>query len=93
MTKIKISTKRRIRMILFIAFTIIVLLICRLGYIQIIDGKNLSMLAYEQQTLDRTVNPKRGIIYDATGQILAQSSTIETVTVNPVNIKKDDKEK
>lgn len=50
-------------------------------------------MAYEQQTLDRTINPKRGTIYDATGKILAQSSTVETVTVNPVNIKKDMKEK
>ncbi len=50
-------------------------------------------MAYEQQTLDRTINPKRGTIYDSTGKILAQSSTVETVTVNPVNIKKDMKEK
>ena len=47
-----------------------------------------------QQTLDRTINPKRGTIYDATGKnILAISSTVETVTVNPGNIKKEDKEK
>ena len=50
-------------------------------------------MAYEQQTLDRTINPKRGTIYDATGQVLAQSSTVETVSVNPGNIAKEDKEK
>jgi stage V sporulation protein D (sporulation-specific penicillin-binding protein) len=50
-------------------------------------------MAYEQQTLERAINPKRGTIYDSTGTILAQSSTVETVTVNPVNIPKDDKEK
>ena len=69
------------------------LLVGRLGYIQLIDGKELSKMAYEQQTLDRTINSKRGVIYDSTGQILAQSSTVETVTVNPVNIDKDSKEK
>ena len=68
-------------------------MIVRLGYIQLIDGKRLSGLAYEQQTLDRSINPKRGVIYDSTGQILAQSSTVETVTVNPGNINKEDKEK
>ena len=51
-------------------------------------------MAYVQQTLDRKINPKRGTIYDCTGNtILAVSSTVETVTVNPVNIPKDDKEK
>lgn len=93
MVKINISTKKRMRTILFIVFLIIVLLVCRLGYIQLIEGKDLSKMAYEQQTLDRTINPKRGTIYDSTGQILAQSSTVETVTVNPVNIDKDSKEK
>ena len=93
MVKINISTKKRMRTMLFILFLIIVLLVGRLGYIQLIDGKELSKMAYEQQTLDRTINSKRGIIYDSTGQILAQSSTVETVTVNPVNIDKDSKEK
>lgn len=93
MLEIKLSTKKRMRTILFVSFIIIILLIVRLGYIQLIEGKKLSQMAYEQQTLDRTINPKRGTIYDSTGQILAKSSTVETVTVNPGNIKKDDKEK
>ena len=63
------------------------------GFIQIIDGKRLSKLAFEQQTLDRNINPKRGTIYDRNGNALAQSSTVETVTVNPVNIPKEDREK
>ena len=93
MVKINISTKKRMRTILFVSFLIIALLIGRLGYIQLINGKELSQMAYEQQTLDRAINPKRGTIYDATGQVLAQSSTVETVTVNPGNIDKDSKEK
>ena len=93
MIKINLSTKKRMRMMLFIIFLIIITLTGRLGYIQIIDGKKLSEMAYEQQTLDRTINPKRGTIYDATGQVLAQSSTVETITVNPGNIKKEEKEK
>jgi len=78
---------------LFVTFLIIILLIVRLGFIQLINGRKLSDMAYEQQTLDRTINPKRGTIYDATGQVLAQSSTVETVSVNPGNIAKEDKEK
>lgn len=51
-------------------------------------------MAYAQHTLDRKINPKRGTIYDATGKVvLAVSATVRTITVNPVNISNDDKEK
>lgn len=94
MVFIKISNKKKMRNILFITFLILLLLIGRIAYIQFVQGGELETLAYEQQTLDRTVNPKRGTIYDATGKnILAISSTVETITVNPVNIDKSDKEK
>ena len=90
----KLSSKRKMKNTLFICFLIILCLIGRLGFIQLIQGEELSSLAYEQQTLDRKINPKRGTIYDSTGKrILAVSSTVETVTVNPGNIAKEDKEK
>ena len=89
-----LSMKKRMRNILFVMFLLITILIGRLGFIQFVQGKELSEMAYEQQTLDRTINPKRGTIYDRTGEnILAVSSTVETVTVNPGNINKEDKEK
>ena len=94
MNEIKLSSKKKMRNILFVSFLIIICLIVRLGYIQLIQGKELAKLAYEQQTLDRKINPKRGTIYDATGKnILAVSSTVETVTVNPGNISVENKEK
>ena len=90
----KLSSKRKMKNTLFICFLIILCLIGRLGFIQLIQGEELSSLAYGQQTLDRKINPKRGTIYDSTGKrILAVSSTVETVTVNPGNILKEDKEK
>ena len=94
MYELKLSNKRKMRNTLFIAFLIILCLIGRIGFIQFVQGGELTALAYEQQTLDRKVNPKRGTIYDATGKKeLAVSSTVETVTVNPGNISKEDKEK
>ena len=94
MVPTKLSSKRKMRNTLFICFLILLCLIGRIGFIQFAQGGELSSLAYEQQTLDRKINPKRGTIYDATGkQILAVSSTVETVTVNPGNIAKEDKEK
>ena len=94
MITMKITNKKKMKNILFISFTILIGLIARIGYIQFIQGKELSSLAYEQQTLDRTINPKRGTIWDSTGKnALAVSSTVEMVTINPGNIAKDDKEK
>ena len=94
MNEIKLTSKKKMRNTLFITFLIMICLIGRIGYIQLIQGKELSELAYQQQTLDRKINPKRGTIYDATGNnILAVSSTVETVTVNPGNIASEDKEK
>ena len=90
----KLSSKRKMRSMLFICFVLITVLLGRIGYIQFVKGGELSSMAYTQQTLDRNVNPKRGTIYDATGKnILAVSSTVETVTVNPGNIEKENKEK
>ena len=90
---IKLSSKKKMRNTLFITFLIIICLIGRIGYIQFIRGGELSSMAYQQQTLDRTINPKRGTIFDSTGKnVLAVSSTVETVTVNPVNIDKENKE-
>ena len=94
MNEIKLSSKRKMRNMLFVCFLVLICLIGRLGFIQFVQGAELSTMAYRQQTLDRNVNPKRGTIYDATGKnAIAVSSTVETVTVNPGNIAKEDKEK
>lgn len=94
MVPIRLSGKKKMRNTLFITFLIIICLIWRIGYIQFIQGGELSSMAYQQQTLDRSINPKRGTIFDSTGKnMLAVSSTVETVTVNPGNIAKEDKEK
>ena len=93
MVSTKLSSKKKMRNTLFIAFLILICLIVRLGYIQLIQGKELAELAYQQQTLDRSINPKRGTIYDRNGNALAVSSTVETVSVNPGNISKENKEK
>ncbi len=94
MKSTNISRKRRLRGVLFISFTICTLLIIRIGFIQFVQGSELQAMAYTQQTLNRKINPKRGTILDSTGEnILAVSASVETVSVNPGNIKKEDKEK
>ena len=89
-----ISRRKRMKVWIFVACLIGVLFMGRIGWIQFVMGDELRQMAYTQQTLDRSVNPKRGTIYDATGKnILAISSTVNTITVNPTNISKNDKEK
>ena len=91
---LNLSSKKKIRNFLFIIFITLILLIVRLGYIQLIQGKELQKLAYDQQSLNRKINPKRGTIYDSSKKyILAVSSTVYTVTVNPTNIESENKEK
>ncbi|MFQ9296960.1 MAG: peptidoglycan D,D-transpeptidase FtsI family protein [Clostridia bacterium] len=51
------------------------------------------MLAFEQQVQKRTVNPRRGTIYDSSEKYtLAISSTAYTVSVNPTNIPNEKKD-
>ncbi len=89
-----ITRKKRMRNEIIILWLILLALTIRIGWIQFGMGSELQSMAYTQQTLDRSINPRRGTIYDATGKkILAVSSTVETVTVNPGNIAKEDKEK
>lgn len=89
-----ITRKKRLRNMIFFVLIIMVGLIIRIGWIQFKMGDKLQYMAYLQQTLEREFNPKRGTIYDATGEkILAVSASIESITVNPVNIKNEDKEK
>ena len=88
-----ISMKRRMKNVLLCAVIIFGILVFRVGWIQFINGEELQTLAYEQQTLDRKINPKRWTIFDRDGNELAVSSTVYTVTINPTNIKDENKEK
>ena len=91
---VEITRKKRMRAMIFIVLLFMIGLGFRIGWIQFKMGGKLQDMAYMQQTLERAFNPKRGTIYDATGEkILAVSGSVESVTVNPVNIKKEDKEK
>lgn len=88
------TRKKRMRNAIIVVFLVVTLMIGRIAWIQFIDGDRLKYMAYVQHTLDRKINPKRGTIYDATGtKVLAVSATVRTITVNPVNIAKENKEK
>lgn len=89
-----ITRKKRMRNMIFVVLIIMFSLAFRIGWIQFKMGNKLQHMAHLQQTLEREFNPKRGTIYDATGEkILAVSASVESITVNPVNISSENKEK
>ncbi len=87
MKKTLISTQHRIISILIGAVILLGLLLIRVAWIQAIDGKRYSSEAAMQQTKDMAITSKRGTIYDRNMSVLAQSSSAETVTVNPSAIR------
>ena len=92
--EVTLSNKKKMVKAMFISFLILIFLIGRLAFLQFFDGNRLQVLAYEQQVQQRAINAKRGTIYDSTGKYeLAVSSTVFSITVNPTNISKEDKEK
>lgn len=70
---------------------VLVILIGRLFWIQVVNGAEYKQKAYQQQTKDSLISAKRGTIYDATGKELAISATVETIIVNPTSVKTEEK--
>ena len=93
MSFVNISTKKRILFAMVICLLGFVYLTGRLVYIQIVKSEHYTNRAYAQQTRAKTVEAKRGTIYDSTGaKILAQSISTNIVTAVPNNISADKKD-
>lgn len=78
---ISLQLKRRIFILMMSFIVLTVLMSVRLGFVQLVSGENLQMLAEEQQTRDRTISPTRGNIYDRNLNILAKSASVATIGV------------
>ena len=64
-------------------------MIGRIGFLQFVQGNYLKELAYNQQTINQIISPKRGNIYDSTGKALAISAQVDTITINPNKLVKN----
>ena len=94
MINMKISNKRKMKNALFVVGIVFILLTIRIWYIQFVRGEFLIGKATEQQSLSRSITAKRGTIYDSSRKyILAVSANVESVTINPTQISKQNKEK
>lgn len=74
-------------------FILFIFLLGRLIFLQFVQGASLKEDATRQQTMSKVITPKRGAIYDSTGKILAISSDVNTVTINPKLIVSKDGDK
>lgn len=78
---------KKLRLIMIVGFIILLLLILRIGYLQFVQGAELKEEAVKRQLANKTITPNRGTIYDSTGKALAISAEVDTVIVNPTEVK------
>ena len=60
-----------------------ILVVAHLAIIQFAQGKKWSEKAYSQQVKNQIISPNRGTIYDSNGEVLAQSISVDTISLNP----------
>ena len=86
------KNRRRIAIGFALIALMLVLLLFRLAWIQVVDAEELSQKAIDQQTQDTPIEAKRGAIYDRNGKELATSTTCYTLWARPSQIKLKDGE-
>ena len=90
-TKKFLNLNERLGRIFIVFIIIFILLICRIGWIQIVQGAELEEQMHRQLTASKTISPTRGTLYDSTGKALAISARVDTVSINPEKfVVKDD---
>lgn len=82
-----VKAKKRILVLLAGSLTCLFGLVCRVGYIQLVEGPKLAARALEVRTLDVPVAAQRGMICDRNGKELAVSVDAESVYAFPPQIK------
>lgn len=80
----------KLKTLLATTLIIFVFLIGRIGFLQFVQGNFLREKAYQQQTINQIISPKRGNIYDSTGKALAIGAQVDTITINPNKLVKKD---
>lgn len=79
--------KKKLVVCLSVGFILLLLLIIRVGFLQFVQGASLKEEAVNRQLKSKTIPPSRGTIYDSTGKVLAVSAKVDTISVDPTNVK------
>ena len=86
----RINHKLRVRGWAVAIFAVVLGFSClsyRLFQIQIVNGDYYRQMASAQQMKDSVIEAERGMIYDATGKVLASSSIVWDISCDPKNSK------
>ncbi|MGM0471330.1 MAG: stage V sporulation protein D [Bacillota bacterium] len=86
MSEFKLQVRKRILLLFLIVVFVMLGLISRLAWIQLFKNDFYQSKALDQRLRKLKVEPKRGIIYDRTGEELAISGSSETVVAVPPEI-------
>lgn len=79
-------SKKRLLSLLVVAIFLFTVIFLRLGYIQVIWGKDLQMKAADQWQRDLPIKAYRGDIVDTNGQLLATTETGYGVYARPQSV-------
>lgn len=93
MTGTSLLIKKRLLVVLISFSTLVIALLVRLGWIQIVHGQVYQEMAFDQQNSGMEISARRGTIYDRNGKELAVSASVETVSVNPQEIRNSKRDK
>ncbi len=86
----KLAIKKRMRFVSSVFMLLGLVLIVRLGWVQLVRGSYYKAEAMNQQTRDQKIASKRGNIYDRNMNVLATSGSAERIYINPRIIKSAD---
>ncbi len=82
----KVSNKKRLHFLFVAAMFLLLVIIGKLADLMIFQAESLQDKAETQWTREVSVSPKRGNILDCNGEILAASTTVESVLLYPKDI-------
>lgn len=83
--------KKRARTMLFVFALLFLVMIARIFYWQFIADDRLRKEAFVLQNSSRVISPRRGTIRDRNGKEIAISASVETVGINPKEIRNADR--
>ena len=82
-SKDKKRTVAKLAIVGVIATIFFLIILSNLARIIFVKGKEYSESAYNQQMKNQIISPKRGIIYDSNGDVLARNVKVYTISANP----------
>src|SRR5215207_8867645 len=84
-----VFNQSRSRIIRLIFLSVFIVIIARLFYLQVIEGK-YQQLAMDNAVYAKIVYPERGIIYDRRGKAILNNTRIYDLMVTPAEVKNID---